>query len=84
MHSCKRAEHDTPGLCREGKFAQQQQVATKLQRLSGPEEPYIWWTICSLILQARAAVQGNSHLICWHCSQAWSAPGLPLAYECTR
>lgn len=46
-------------LCRENKFAQQQQVASKLQRLTGPEEPYIWWIICSLILQARAAVQGN-------------------------
>ncbi|KAK9835553.1 hypothetical protein WJX74_002846 [Apatococcus lobatus] len=43
---------------RENKFAQQQQVASKLQRLSGPEEPYIWWIVCSLILQARAAVQG--------------------------
>ena len=44
---------------REGKFAQQQQVATKLQRLSAPEEPYIWWIICSLILQARSAVRGS-------------------------
>ncbi|KAK9867593.1 hypothetical protein WJX84_000627 [Apatococcus fuscideae] len=44
---------------RESKFAEQQQVASKLQRLSGPEEPYIWWIICSLILQARAAVQGT-------------------------
>ncbi len=47
-------------LGREGSFAKQQQVATKLQRLSGPEEPYVWWIICSLVLQARAAVQGTS------------------------
>ena len=49
--------------CRNFDFAGQQQQAMKLHKLAGSrDEHYIWWSIVSIVLQARAASHGEHGL----------------------
>lgn len=46
-------------MCRDGDFAGQQQIASKLHKLVGASDDYyIWWTIAAIALQAKAAQKG--------------------------
>lgn len=46
-------------MCRDGDFAGQQQIASKLHKLVGASDDYyIWWTIVAVTLQAKAAQKG--------------------------
>lgn len=63
-------------VCRSFNFSGQQQQAMKLHKLAGSnDDQYIWWSIVSLGLQAKAASQGTDlpqvpilHAGLCHCS----------------
>ena len=50
--------HHRAVMHREGSYAKQQQVATKLNKAQ-PSARYAWWIILSIMLQARAAKRGD-------------------------